>query len=64
MLLSLKIGGRRAHFVWEFGKVPDVVIEIVQQKGEEKGTKRREYARIGVPITLSTTRVKTLGETC
>jgi Uma2 family endonuclease len=39
----------RSYFVWEFGKPPDVVIEIVSNtKGEEKGTKRRDYARIGV----------------
>jgi Uma2 family endonuclease len=39
----------RSYFVWEFGKPPDVVIEIVSNtKGAEKGTKRRDYARIGV----------------
>jgi hypothetical protein len=39
----------RSYFVWEFGKAPDVVIEIVSnRRGEEKTTKRSEYARIGV----------------
>jgi Uma2 family endonuclease len=43
----------RAYFVWEFGKAPDVVIEIVSnKKGEEKGTKRHEYARIGIPYYI------------
>jgi hypothetical protein len=35
--------------VWEFGKAPDVVIEIVSNtRGAEKSTKRNEYARAGV----------------
>jgi Uma2 family endonuclease len=39
----------RSYFVWEFGKPPDVVIEIVSNtQGEEKDTKRTDYARIGV----------------
>ena len=34
-------------------KAPDVVIEIVSnRKGEEQGTKRHEYARIGVPYYI------------
>jgi hypothetical protein len=40
----------RTYFVWEFGKVPEVVIEVVSNlKGNELGSKRRDYARIGVP---------------
>ena len=43
----------RSYFVWEFGKAPDVVIEIVSNtKGEEQGTKRRDYARIGIPYYI------------
>jgi Uma2 family endonuclease len=43
----------RSYFVWEFGKAPDVVIEIVSnRKGEEKGTKRHDYARIGIPYYI------------
>jgi Uma2 family endonuclease len=43
----------RSYFMWEFGKAPDVVIEIVSnRKGEEQGTKRLEYARIGVPYYI------------
>jgi len=39
----------RSYFVWEFGKPPDVVIEIVSnQKGGELSEKMREYQRIRV----------------
>ncbi|WP_404790724.1 Uma2 family endonuclease [Altericista sp. CCNU0014] len=39
----------RSYFTWEFGKPPDVVIEIVSnRKGEELGSKLRDYAQIGV----------------
>ena len=39
----------RSYFVWEFGKAPDLVVEIVSnQKGNEVGRKRRRYAQIGV----------------
>ena len=40
----------RSYFVWEFGKPPDVVIEIVSNtKGGEASVKVREYARLGIP---------------
>lgn len=40
----------RSYFLWEFGKPPDVVVEIVSNtKGQETGKKREAYARIGVP---------------
>jgi hypothetical protein len=36
--------------MWEFGKPPDVVIEIVSNKrGQELSKKLPQYARIGVP---------------
>ena len=39
----------RTYFVWEFGKSPDVVIEIVSNKeGNELGSKLQDYARLGV----------------
>ncbi len=39
----------RSYFVWEFGKVPEVCIEIVSNKeGNELGSKFDIYARIGV----------------
>lgn len=40
----------RSYFVWEFGKVPDVCIEIVSNReGNELRKKKELYARIGVP---------------
>lgn len=39
----------RSYFFWEFGKAPEVVIEIVSnRKGHELGSKLHDYARIGV----------------
>jgi hypothetical protein len=39
----------RTYFVWEFGKPPDIVIEIVSNReGNELGRKLQEYARMGV----------------
>ena len=39
----------RSYFFWEFGKAPEVVIEIVSsRKGGELSNKRRDYARLGV----------------
>ncbi len=39
----------RSYFVWEFGKVPEVCIEIVSNKeGNELGSKLSDYARIGI----------------
>ena len=40
-----------SYFIWERGKKPDVVIEIVSDKrGEERGAKMQRYASIGVPF--------------
>ncbi|MCX7853857.1 MAG: Uma2 family endonuclease, partial [Caldilineales bacterium] len=40
----------RSYFIWEFGKPPDVVVEIVSnRRGQETGTKLKTYARIGIP---------------
>jgi hypothetical protein len=39
----------RAYFIWEFGKPPEVVIEIVSNtRGNELGSKLRDYALAGV----------------
>ncbi len=39
----------RTYFVWEFGKPPDIVIEIVSNReGNELGRKLQDYARMGV----------------
>jgi Uma2 family endonuclease len=57
MLLSLGVEipadvwtkSHRAYFVWEFGKPPDVVIEVVSNKeGHELDSKVADYAAIGV----------------
>ena len=39
----------RSYFVWEFGKPPELVVEIVSNReGNEVGSKRLAYARMGV----------------
>ncbi|MFN7945559.1 MAG: Uma2 family endonuclease [Blastocatellia bacterium] len=39
----------RSYFLWEFGKPPDLAIEIVSNTvGEEDGEKKRRYARMRV----------------
>jgi hypothetical protein len=40
----------RSYFVWELGKPPDVVIEIVSNReGDELGAKRKRYAWMRIP---------------
>lgn len=42
--------GHRAYFFWEFGKAPEVVIEIVSNRqGGEIDNKMGSYARMGIP---------------
>ena len=57
MFLSLDVRSRahlwetrhRSYFVWEFGKPPDLVVEIVSNpKGGEVEEKRQRYAGMGV----------------
>ena len=39
----------RSYFVWEFGKPPELVLEIVSnQEGGEDGEKKRKYAQIRI----------------
>jgi hypothetical protein len=39
----------KSYFFWEFGKAPEVVIEIVSNtKGGELTAKKHDYARLGV----------------
>lgn len=53
----------RTYFVWEFGKAPDVVIEIVSNReGNELGSKLRDYARIGVAYYAVFDPLRQLGE--
>ncbi|XHX77975.1 MAG: Uma2 family endonuclease [Stenomitos frigidus ULC029] len=52
----------RTYFVWEFGKPPDVAIEIVSNKqGNELGSKLNGYARMGVAYYLVFDPLKQLG---
>ena len=57
MLLSLKVTmpaevwskSNRSYFLWEYGKPPDVVIEVVSNReGGEADEKLERYAQIGV----------------
>lgn len=42
---------RRSYFVWEYGKVPDVVIEVVSNNvGGELTDRKRGYAKMRVPV--------------
>lgn len=53
----------RTYFVWEFGKPPDVVIEIVSNKeGNELGSKLADYARVGVSYYAVFDPLQQLGE--
>jgi Uma2 family endonuclease len=39
----------RSYFIWEFGKPPDIVVEIVSNDvGQETGKKLQDYARLHV----------------
>jgi Uma2 family endonuclease len=39
----------RSYFVWEYGKVPDLVVEVVSNtEGGEDTTKLKGYAKIGI----------------
>jgi Putative restriction endonuclease len=54
----------RTYFVWEFGKPPDVAIELVSnQAGNELGSKLVSYAQIGVAYYVVYDPLRQLGET-
>ena len=39
----------RSYFIWEYGKPPDVVVEVVSNRvGKELGNKLLDYARLGI----------------
>ena len=55
---------QRSYFVWEFGKVPEVVVEIVSnRKGNELTSKLRTYSRWGVTYYVVFDPMQELGET-
>ncbi len=54
----------RTYLVWEFGKPPNVTIEIVSNKeGNELGSKLRDYSRIGVAYYVVFDPLQQLGDT-
>lgn len=54
----------RTYLVWEFGKPPDVAIEIVSNKvGNELGSKLRDYAHMRVSYYVVFDPLQQLGET-
>lgn len=53
----------RTYFIWEFGKSPDVVIEIVSNRqGNELGSKLEKYARLGIGYYAVFDPLQQLGE--
>jgi Uma2 family endonuclease len=43
----------KSYFVWEYGKTPDAVLEIVSgTERDELGKKRRLYQKIGIPYYI------------
>jgi Uma2 family endonuclease len=53
----------RSYFVWQFGKPPEVAIEIVSNKvGNELGSKLKDYARAGVAYYIVFDPLGLLGE--
>ena len=53
---------KRSYFLWEMGKPPDVVVELVSdQRGGEDTDKLTAYARIGVPYYIIYDRFDLLG---
>ncbi|MEQ1825620.1 MAG: Uma2 family endonuclease [Pirellula sp.] len=43
----------RSYFVWEYGKAPDVVVEVVSNnEGGEDTTKLMGYAKLGIPYYI------------
>lgn len=54
----------RTYFIWEFGKPPDVVVELVSNReGNELGSKLRDYAWIRVSYYIVFDPLQQLGET-
>jgi Uma2 family endonuclease len=53
----------RSYFVWEFGKSPDVAIELVSnQEGNELGRKLDAYAQLGVTYYVVFDPLQQLGD--
>jgi Uma2 family endonuclease len=53
----------RSYLIWEYGKPPEVVVEIVSnRKGQEKGQKLAQYARLGIPYYVVYDPYRLLGD--
>lgn len=53
----------RTYFIWEFGKPPDVAIEVVSNReGDELGAKKQKYARMAVAYYVVYDPAHQLGE--
>lgn len=53
----------RSYFIWEYGKPPDVVVEIVSNlEGAETGRKKRLYGRMGVTYYVIFDPLEQLGQ--
>ncbi|MEM1171769.1 MAG: Uma2 family endonuclease [Cyanobacteria bacterium P01_H01_bin.35] len=72
VFLSLNIVGEkewwernvRSYLFWEFGKAPDIVIEIVSPTpGNELGSKLTDYAKLGIPYYVVYDPLQKLSET-
>ncbi|NEP82186.1 MAG: Uma2 family endonuclease [Okeania sp. SIO3B3] len=72
VFLSLNIPGgenwwkhnHRSYLFWEFGKSPDIVIEIVSQTpGNELGSKLTDYAQLRIPYYVVYDPLQKLSET-
>ena len=63
MPADLDLNAHRSYFVWEFGKVPDVAVEIVSnRKGNELTRKLKDYANIGITYYVVLDPFGNLGE--
>lgn len=53
----------RSYLLWEFGKLPEVIIEIVSnRKGGELGEKMRKYERLNIPYYVVHDHLRLFGE--
>lgn len=50
---EIGVKSNRSYMIWEYGKPPEVVVEIVSnKKGHEADSKLQAYARIGVKYSV------------
>lgn len=50
---DLMLKRHRSYFFWEYGKAPEVALEVVSNReGDEAGGKMQLYARLGIPYYI------------